>query len=1265
MTSTWQTITLPSTLASGANFTGDVMLLLTDGSVFIHNRGNNGGTQWLRINPDPQQGYYKGGDWSSSYIESNMAHGREYFASGVLMDGRVFAIGGEYLDGSGSDSPLGEIYDPQINEWSPINKLPTFNFISGDCNGSVLSDGRVLLGGTTKRTAIWDPNDNSWIEAGLQFGNLSATDKDDSADEESCALLQDGSVLFPEVQNTPKAQRYVPSLDDWINCSPSQTNFPNLALTTMPPQGANPSVNVDEIGPAVLLPSGNVFVIGGTGQTAVFTPPGPTTPQGSWTVGPALPTDTSTGAVWGTLTALDAPACLLPNGKVVLMGGTTTFFPGSQPDYFSKNPVFFEYDPNANPQPTTMPQLDVQPNPPLPAGTWTYECFFLLLPTGQLLLSNNNSNTLLLYTPDSSSGSPDPSWKPANISIQDGATPTITVITGHSYTLQGTQINGLSQAVYYGDDNGMATNYPIVTLTNPGNNDVYYLRSYNFSTMGVAPGTSIQSCMIDIPSDLPLPPNTSVVWSLAVIANGISSNPISVQIATQGCFLIVDDSTFGKAQIDSFVNATSPVPAVFNPAFYVVVEGYTQTEIGTNLPQVPSPYPGHLLIAASGPMIPEDPSLPANRPQRFTFPFSMTFMDDSMFPTGTSAVNATITATFNVPGILPVTNSATITLTPNPNPYILHGDQTGTPPEPWYLSQDLKVFQVAESQSKFGAPPIGVLTGGATPESVSTAFIQAAVNQLRSGNYVNDFNTMAQDEGAETLQLLPNDPTINKPVYNFAIARIRLRGVSVATNVRVFFRIWQAQQTNATYSNTTYARMTNTESPPPIGLGPQPIPVLGVQGDEIITIPFFATPRVSTNQQLHTQTDDFNIQTITGGSGETDTFFGCWLDINQPADLRYPQRIVNVSPDGPFNSISPLFPIQQFMAAAHQCLIAEIAFDSDPIPPQADPSNSDKLAQRNLAFLPVNWDGLAQRNLAFVEAPNPGNPESRLVPQTFEVRPTLTQLPKGMNPDELMIVWESLPDGSVAEVYFPAISADTILQMANNLYTSHLLQMVDAHTIRSPATGVTYIPIPQGEGVTFAGLVTVYLPSGIQNGDSFAAIIKQITSVARSNGNIKNNDNSTVTEQSDIRQWRRTSGTFRLTIPVSAKTHLLKREEQYLSLMKWNNESIPKTSRWHDVMQRYITQVASRVSSMGGDPTTIPPTDSGIWFVGIIVEPLFDPEDRFRGFVLETVDRGIKRFESRDRNVERTVIRALNEHHRVVVMVDVHHLDHATSVQLM
>lgn len=139
------------------------------------------------------------------------------------------------------------------------------------------------------------------------------------------------------------------------------------------------------------------------------------------------------------------------------------------------NPVLLEFDPGS--AATTLPQLDVQP--PLPAGTFTWQCFFLILPTGQMLLSAQDS-TLFLYTPDPATSAPKPAWKPAHISLDAHMT------LGHSYTVRGTQINGLSQAACYGDDGGMASNYPIVRLTHPATGQVVYVRSHDFSTMGAS-----------------------------------------------------------------------------------------------------------------------------------------------------------------------------------------------------------------------------------------------------------------------------------------------------------------------------------------------------------------------------------------------------------------------------------------------------------------------------------------------------------------------------------------------------------------------------------------------------------------------------------------------------------------------------------------------------------------------------------------------------------------------------------------------------------
>jgi hypothetical protein len=539
----WKTISVPDT-STGA-FNADIMLLLTDGSVLVHNGYTSvlaNARQWLRLWPD-SNGNYETGTWSG---ELDMQYARQFFASGVMSDGRVFVIGGEYSNDPAAgpagqnDAWSGEIYDPRAGTWTLIDKPDAFNFVRGDCNGSVLADGRVLLGGASVTeppstwstlTAIWNPNadpnnpnDKPWVQAGL--GGMP---KEDPFEEETFCLLPDGSVLAPAVRDTPKAQRYLPSLDQWVNCMDSPVQ---LAITSIK------SVKVeDETGPIILLPSGAAFAIGGTGLTALYTPPPGFDPtgQGSWTQGPTFPEDTSASPNWQTLTALDAPACLLPSGKVVCMGGTTALEDGG---YVSKNPVLLEYDP-ASPA-TALPELDAQPD--LPAGNSTWQSFMLLLPTGQILLSAQ-ARRLFLYTPDPATSAPQAAWRPTIASC-----PGDLVGLAHSYTLSGTQLNGLSQAVSYGDDAGMATNYPLVQLTN-ANGDVSYLPTSNFSTMAVAAATDTVSADF-LATGVPSGP-----WQLRVIANGIASDPLSVEVTSWGPSSQYDTGGPNAVALDGLGNA--------------------------------------------------------------------------------------------------------------------------------------------------------------------------------------------------------------------------------------------------------------------------------------------------------------------------------------------------------------------------------------------------------------------------------------------------------------------------------------------------------------------------------------------------------------------------------------------------------------------------------------------------------------------------------------------------------------------------------------
>jgi hypothetical protein len=140
----------------------------------------------------------------------------------------------------------------------------------------------------------------------------------------------------------------------------------------------------------------------------------------------------------------------------------------------------------------------------------------LLLPTGQVLFTDG-SRDVEIYTP---SGSFDPSWAPTIISFPDTAQP------GQTYVISGTQFNGLSQGAAYGDDAQSATNYPLVRVTNLGTGHVFYARTHDHSSMGVATGDTVVSTSFDVPAAVE--PGDS---ELEVVVNGIPSEPVSISVS--------------------------------------------------------------------------------------------------------------------------------------------------------------------------------------------------------------------------------------------------------------------------------------------------------------------------------------------------------------------------------------------------------------------------------------------------------------------------------------------------------------------------------------------------------------------------------------------------------------------------------------------------------------------------------------------------------------------------------------------------------------
>jgi hypothetical protein len=95
-------------------------LLLTDGTVMVQGMATTGyGTgNWYRLTPN-SSGSYVSGTWSTL---ASMPSGYSplYYASAVLPDGRLVAVGGEYNNGADAETNLGAIYNPATNAWTSI-----------------------------------------------------------------------------------------------------------------------------------------------------------------------------------------------------------------------------------------------------------------------------------------------------------------------------------------------------------------------------------------------------------------------------------------------------------------------------------------------------------------------------------------------------------------------------------------------------------------------------------------------------------------------------------------------------------------------------------------------------------------------------------------------------------------------------------------------------------------------------------------------------------------------------------------------------------------------------------------------------------------------------------------------------------------------------------------------------------------------------------------------------------------------------------------
>jgi len=771
---------------------------------------------------------------------------------------------------------------------------------------------------------------------------------------------------------------------------------------------------------------------------------------------------------------------------------------------------------------------------------------------------------------------------------------------------------------------------------------------------------------------------------------GFNDSIAAGSCAVQNFYFVTEKNNFGRDEVQD--NFTYPL------AFYLFLEGYTPNAVGTSIPSFLSSssfnaanIPG--LSISTTPTITYDiGNTGANAfvPQRIRFGYEIDFTSASLasaaFPNaGNPPKSYTLQATISILGQVDA-------LTPKAEFFLLGGDDpyftnlnagAGVVDPEYYLSQDLRVFTGTPAISNTpvvgpGAPTLSDSFGGAY------TYIGELITWLNQQiGYLNPTYTPPDTNISDPLDtLLPNqngalngDSSVTPKTgtsnnYNFAIARVRLKGSSgasaAAAGVKVFFRIFTTQTFDTDFINSASA-VTSADpnvTYPSSGSGNDPqSPLPGTDGHGNIngcSLPFFATANYNASPSDYSA-GGINNQTIDIPTGDYAwAFYGCFLNANDISNEFGGQ------------------PVQHWLAgSAHNCLVAQIAYNDAPI------ENSGGVIES-----PQISDKLAQRNLQVTTSGNPGFPATHRVPQTMDVRPSPP--PQSTDPtsilsypDEMMFDWGKTPPGSIANIYWPGVSASAVLQLASQLYPAQTLTASDVNTIQFEVVSpVTYIPIPTGAGGSFAGLITVTLPSTVRYGQEFNVVVRRITTKQVILPTQPTNPIPQMRTNADIPKqllWRYITGSFLVKIPVQEESTILPVDENLLAILKWRLSLIGPGNRWYPVLLRYISYLSDRINNMGGNASQIPgspggyqatPTSPGkqvreLCYTGKVIGIRYDRFGDFEGFTILSEKGQEHWFRGREHEVEDIVKDAWIERTLIRVCVELHDPDWPASIVLL
>lgn len=519
---------------------------------------------WTPITPYPSQpgcptlNYASGTLSAGSPIITNVYPYTMGFAAGWRVTGAGIPNGSTILSVDSSSQITLSKNATLTLTGSVLNFNNTYQLVAclGDDPSTLLRGGNVLVGDLVNgNTFIYHPSTDTWTMSGTKVNSP------ESSDEEGWAEMTSGNILTYDLfksiaAGAGYAEQYNPTTGQWLSVSPSDAT----AAGTLPVL-SSPALGY-ELGPMLRLQDGRMIVVGANQHTALLDPA--TTPLPSWSAGPDIIGNLN--GISAPFGSDDAPAAILPNGHVIIAADAgpspvvstgnlkngspiITSIPSTAEfqiywsvsgagipsgayitsidsptqvhisanataehtstltfgGLFSNPTQLFDFDPTTN---AIAPMSPAIPDDNLPYSP-AYPTRMLILPTGQLLFSDGSAQ-LWVYTSDDTPNS--------------ALRPVINKITyngGGVFTLTGEQLNGHSAGAAYGDDDQMDSNYPVIHMvTSTG--EVYYARSFNWSSVSVAGGSTPETVNFTLNPDV-TPGNYTVYVSGA----GISSLPFA------------------------------------------------------------------------------------------------------------------------------------------------------------------------------------------------------------------------------------------------------------------------------------------------------------------------------------------------------------------------------------------------------------------------------------------------------------------------------------------------------------------------------------------------------------------------------------------------------------------------------------------------------------------------------------------------------------------------------------------------------------------